>query len=129
MDLPWVDAGGHLVGYLFEVGPTEGDGPLTFREIQAWRSETGAVLDSWEVATLRRLSIAFLSEYQAASDAKRPPPYAPEARTLTRAEVSDRIGSILDRWERQDEKAGLAALEPKPKRRRQRPAKGTVIRS
>lgn len=73
--LPPAGVAGHLVDYLFEVGPTEAGEVLTFREIEAWSRMTGYTLASWEAVFLRRLSGAYASELQAAEDPARPPPY------------------------------------------------------
>lgn len=63
--------------YLFEVGPSSGGEIITFQEMQAWQAMGGPRLDAWEAVTLRALSAAYLSEYSAASEPDRPPPYTP----------------------------------------------------
>jgi hypothetical protein len=103
--MPPLDAGEHLIDYLFRVGPSIAGEVLTFQEIQAWSEASGVVLDGWEAETLRRMSGAYLAEYQAASDLARPAPYRATPTLETgpdRKTVSDKLASILDRWEAQD---------------------------
>lgn len=78
----------YLVGYLFEIGPTEsigmGAAPLSHRELEAWQHNTGIALSAWEVRTLKRLSADYLGEAQQATARDRPPPWkeAPYAQTV-----------------------------------------------
>ena len=62
-DMPPTNAGGYLVAYLFEVGPTMasgmGMGPVTHQEIAAWQSLTGIPLTPWDARAIRRLSIEY----------------------------------------------------------------------
>lgn len=103
--MPPIDAASYLVSYLFEVGPTTGEGPITHQEIAAWCSLTGRELEPWEVDALRRMSGAYLSEAHEATEPKRSPP-AWTGEKPTREQVSDTLGSLLSRWEAQDAKAG-----------------------
>lgn len=65
-DMPPVDGGEYLLGYLFEVGPTlaagMGAGPITQQELRAWQLNLGLTLGPWEVRCLRRLSIEYLNQ-------------------------------------------------------------------
>lgn len=72
--LPEVEAGNHLLDYLFRIGPLPGGEVVSFSEIAAWCDLTGVVLTSWEAETLRTMSAAYGSELHAAKDPKRPPP-------------------------------------------------------
>ena len=74
LDMPACDAL-YLVGYLFEIGPTMGDGPLTHSELEAWMRNTGIPLNTWEVRTLKRLSIDYLAESQKATARGRAAPW------------------------------------------------------
>jgi hypothetical protein len=74
LDLPSIEAGEHLVEYLFEAGPTSAGEVLTYGEIAAWTRLTGTVLTSWEAKTLRGMSREYLSELHAATAKDRPPP-------------------------------------------------------
>ena len=47
IEMPPCDCG-YLVGYLFEVGPTMGESPVTHTEIANWQRNTGIELNSWE---------------------------------------------------------------------------------
>lgn len=70
----------YLVGYLFEIGPTMAAGmgasPLTHGEIESWQRNTGISLNTWEVRTLKRLSLDYLGESQRAIERGRPAPWA-----------------------------------------------------
>ena len=66
----------YLVGYLFEIGPTLGETPLTHSEIEAWMRNTGIRLSTWEARVLKRLSIEYLDESRQATDAARPSPWS-----------------------------------------------------
>lgn len=69
----------HLVGYLFEIGPTlaagMGEGPLTHGEIESWQRNTGIRLQSWEARLLKRLSIEYLNESSKARARDCPAPW------------------------------------------------------
>jgi hypothetical protein len=98
--MPPVLAGWHLVARLFEVGPTGGDGPVTFQELQAWSAMTGCSLSAWEAQTLRILSSRFMAMSHKAIEPACPPPYAP-ARPLTRPQVADKLSAMFAKLERQ----------------------------
>lgn len=74
-----MDAGAHVIDYLFRIGPLPGGEVVSFSEIAAWCDLTGVALTSWEAETLRLLSAAYGSELHAAKDPKRPPPEHEEA--------------------------------------------------
>lgn len=92
-----------MVNYLFEVGPSTGEGPVTHLEIAAWCALTGRELEPWEVQALRRMSGAYLSEATEATDPKRPAP-AWVGEAPTREAVANTIENILTRMEKQDRK-------------------------
>lgn len=76
--LPFVEPGlTHLIGHLFDVGPSEGGEVLTYQEIGAWMALTGQQLTGWEVSTLRSLSSTYLGEADAATAPDCPPPFVP----------------------------------------------------
>lgn len=98
----------YLVDYLMTVGPATAGEVLTFLEIQAWRQETGRLLDAWEVETLQRLSRAYLIEYHQASDRDRPPPGGETVKSKhTRSEVSQHISDLFARLEEKHMSEGL----------------------
>ena len=79
LEIPEVDRGQYILGYLYEVGPTMhsafGEGPLTHTEIRDWQSNIGLALSPWEIRTLRRLSFDYLIQAQRAARPDCPPPY------------------------------------------------------
>lgn len=79
LDLPLIDAGEHLITYLFDVGPSVGGEVLSYSEIAAWLSISGVVISPWEAETLRKLSAAYLAEREAAKSPDRPLPESPPA--------------------------------------------------
>lgn len=80
-DLPPLEGGAYLVGYLLDAGPTVaagmGAGPLTSKDLMPWCEETGIELQPWEARTLRRLSIAYLNESHQAEKLGCEPPWKP----------------------------------------------------
>jgi hypothetical protein len=74
-DMPEIKDGKYLLDLLFSIGPAIAGYPLTFAELQAWQQSNSIKLDGFESNTIRRLSVAYLSEYNAASDPARPAPY------------------------------------------------------
>lgn len=100
---------GYLVEHLMAIGPASAGEVVTFHEIQAWSALTGNVLTSWEASTLRALSLAYLSEYHAATDPDRPMPGGEIRKEKpSRAEISQRISDMFARLEEQDRKKGIA---------------------
>ena len=64
-----------IVGYLYDIGPTMGDRAITHQEIEAWQSNTGIELDSWQARTLHRLSVDYLIASHQATRRDCPPPF------------------------------------------------------
>lgn len=81
-DFPPLDAGHHLLGYLWDVGPvTGGDmgaAPLSWQEMASWQAQTGIELQPWEARLLRRLSGDYLEAHHAARAPDCPAPYLSE---------------------------------------------------
>ena len=77
------EAGGHLWGYLQEMGlfkPTGmGPEPITYPDIEAWSRGTGTPLTPWETATLFALSRTFVNHLQQGNDDKAMPPWVSQA--------------------------------------------------
>lgn len=69
----------YLVDWLFEIGPVMASGmgcvPLTHGEIEAWQHNTGIGLEQWEARMLKKLSLIYLAETQAAAAADYPAPW------------------------------------------------------
>lgn len=89
----------YLAAYLFEIGPTlssgMGDGPITHSEIAAWMGNTGIELDAWQARTLRRLSLDYLGESQAATQRGRPAPWQPEDFAVDKWVAQDSMKNAL----------------------------------
>jgi hypothetical protein len=107
--LPPMGAAGHLVGYLFEVGPVGygamGPVPLSHTELAAWQANTGIALEAWEAKALRRLSMDYLAASNAAHEADCPPFYLEQPVQENRHAVSNAVRNIL----------GGRAQQPAPK--------------
>lgn len=73
--MPSVDAQ-YLIDYLFEIGPTQGDSPISHAELQAWQGNIGIALQPWELRTLKKLSVEYLGMHREASEPDCPPPWA-----------------------------------------------------
>jgi hypothetical protein len=100
-ELPPVELG-HLVDYLFEVGPVMqgGFGPvaLTHGELRAWQDNVGLELQPWECRALIQLSKAYCAEFAAASDPAAPAPWtAPEVAPEELARVADDLRESMRR--------------------------------
>lgn len=94
---PPIDAGGHLITYLFEIGPGQpgsmGEVPLSHGELRAWQDNMGFDLEPWETQLLRRLSGEYLSQLHKARDSNCKPPFG----GLYRApNLSKKIDDALD---------------------------------
>jgi hypothetical protein len=79
IEMPPLDQGEYLIGYLYEVGPTVaagmGAGPVTFAEMAAWQAARGFELEPWEARLLRRLSVDYLAESHRATQRDCQPPW------------------------------------------------------
>lgn len=80
VDMPHVDVGQYILDYLWELGPTAGNGfgvvAIGHEAIRAWQDNVGLCLEAWEVRLLRRLSAAYAEEYNLAAEPDRPAPWA-----------------------------------------------------
>lgn len=94
-DMPPAGAAAHLVGILFEVGPTtpagEGRAPIAWTDIEAWQRCTGRPLSSWEARIVRRLSAEYVSGLGEFSDPAAPAPYMSAPTTASRARVAQQL--------------------------------------
>ena len=79
LELPYIEYGEHLIGYLHEVGFCRFTGmgveELSFLEIKAWCEATSTVLEPWESLALRDLSSAYLYQYRESENPAAPAPY------------------------------------------------------
>jgi hypothetical protein len=80
-EMPPLEVGHWLVGYLFEIGPTMpagmGSGLISHQEIAAWQALSGVRLKPWEARALRLLSAEYLRESREAEKRERPAPWNP----------------------------------------------------
>lgn len=67
---------GYLLAYLIEIGVAEGDGPLSYGEIECWQRQAGIELEAWESRAMRRLSDAYVRESHKARKRDAEPPWA-----------------------------------------------------
>lgn len=98
--MPSIRAGEYLVHYLFEAGPTMpggmGPAPLTFVELESWQRQAAIDLDPWEVRLVRRLSVEYCAESQAASKPDAPPPFkSSDVRRLQQAKIDRALNEFL----------------------------------
>lgn len=82
-DMPPLEGGEHLIGYLWEVGPVMpagmGNSAVTHQEIVAWEKLTGIDLQAWEARWLRALSGEYMAAHHAAQEPTAPAPWNPQA--------------------------------------------------
>ncbi|MEG2030580.1 MAG: hypothetical protein RR376_08035 [Janthinobacterium sp.] len=101
IEMPPLEWGDYLIGYLFEFGPTMaagmGSGPLTGAEILAWQKLLGIEFDPWEARLLRRLSNEYVSESYLATKRDRPAPYGapPVLKKVAAREVDRNLDFFL----------------------------------
>lgn len=60
--MPEIEWGLHLVSYLFEMGPYEGDGPISWQGLNAWCARSGVDLEYWEARLVIEMSCAYHSQ-------------------------------------------------------------------
>lgn len=94
--MPPLDGGGHLIGYLWEIGPTmpgaAGSVPLSHSEIRAFQDNIGFELQPWEIRTIRSLSCDYVSELHRGEDPDAKPPYG----ELVRApDLDEKLSAFL----------------------------------
>lgn len=94
--LPEVETGEEVLDWFWEVGPTEGDQPLSHKELQAWQENTGVELQSWQARLLRRLSLEYLAENSRATDPKCTPPVMTEGLRPNKALVAERLRKSIN---------------------------------
>lgn len=64
-----------MVDYLFEFGPTKGEGALEPEQLLAWQTLLGIEWEPWESRLLVKLSRAYLGETHRATKRDAPPPW------------------------------------------------------
>lgn len=112
----------YLVGYLFEVGPSQGEHELTFGELAHWCQLTGVSLDDFESTALKQMSRAYLGMYHKARapDCRCPAIAAPDLDDMTpedaaqqRAKVAKGLGAWLGAVEESNSKRGMVKQKGK----------------
>ena len=90
----------HIINYLFEIGPAlsigMGQVPLTHSEIQAWQTNTGIELNSWESRAIKSLSIEYCNEMHKATSMDCPSPWidAPYSKVILSNSMRDSIRGL-----------------------------------
>ncbi len=99
-EMPLVEAAGHVLDYLFEIGPTMllgmGEAPLTHVELAAWQANTGVELSSWESRTLLRLSREYMTQGHKATKPDCAPPWTAGSAEARRAVAINMRKSITE---------------------------------
>lgn len=99
-DMPPVDVGGHLIGYLFEIGPAApgaaGAVTISHQEIVAWQTLTGVRLQSWEARFIKRLSAEYVTELHKAEKPSRMSPWQSTDSAPSRADVAKALQAAID---------------------------------
>lgn len=99
----------YLTGWLFDIGPTVagamGEAPFGYQDLAAWQAISGVELMPWEARTLRRLSLAYLSERQRAEEQGRPAPYSGEIDDIVakRALVAGQVKATFRNLKRKED--------------------------
>lgn len=75
MDLPEIEHGAHLIGYLFELGAGADGKPSGWPELRAWQEATGTELHEFEAVTLIEMCREYLGQF---SKPDTPQPYKTE---------------------------------------------------
>lgn len=68
---------------------------LTWTEIKDWLHCTELQLSYWEIATIRAMSVAYVSEFNQASDKMREAPYTVEEIVVDEVEVGAKVADML----------------------------------
>lgn len=101
-EMPPLEWGEYLIGWLFEVGPTVftgmGAGPVPPPNIESWQRQSGLTLSPWEFKTLLRLSAEYSGESSLATKPDRSAPFAEssDAQRLHAARLQRNLDKFLD---------------------------------
>lgn len=99
LQLPDLEEASYIIAYWHDAGTVNvggmGVAPLSWSEIRAWRLENELQLDNFEINSIRRLSIEYCGEYNAASEKGREAPYTISEESFDRSAMSNKIGSLL----------------------------------
>ena len=86
LNMPEIEYGSYLLEFLQELGIYSSTGfglaPLTFCEIQAWKTTTETNINGWESRMLRFLSCAYVGQHNISDDITCIAPYSEERQML-----------------------------------------------
>jgi hypothetical protein len=90
IEFPSVDGLETVIGHFHESGRVSYTGmgitPLTWQEMASWASTTNLLLPTWEILVIREMSMAYVAEYNQASDPLREAPYRTEGAVISQRE-------------------------------------------
>lgn len=100
-NLPEIDAGGHLLEILFEIGPTKPAGMggqigIDEADLYAWQCNQGIGLTAWETKAIRQLSREYAAMLVDATSPNCPAPYM--AKSQISDDQRDRIAKAMSSW-------------------------------
>ena len=100
VDLPYVPPEYiYFINILFESGPAtysrDGVAPLSWRELDAYKTLCGVSLAPWQARLIRSLSSDYVIEYNAARAQDAPPPWDFDPSENRRAKVGKHIRRVL----------------------------------
>ncbi|MFA7278908.1 MAG: hypothetical protein WC100_02325 [Sterolibacterium sp.] len=99
-EMPPLEEGSYLVGYLLELGPVHasgmGQGPISHESILAWQALTGIELEPWEARLLRRLSCDYLSESHRAQKLGCEPPWKIEGVKREQTALQQSLRALIE---------------------------------
>ena len=83
-----------LLEYLYEIGPVIPSGmgllPVTWTDIAAWQAVTGVMLDPYESAAVRELSMSYIDQHERSRSPSCPAPWV-DPEHVDREAVAARI--------------------------------------
>jgi len=94
-----------VIGHFHEVGRVGYSGmgvtPLTWQEIDSWASTTSLQLPVWERLAIHEMSMAYVGEYNQASDPNREAPFSvAEMRITDREKVAKDLKAAFSAFKR-----------------------------
>jgi len=98
--MPEVRNAGHLIDYLFEVGPVSpgamGAIAVPWAELSGWMQTTCTVLTSWEARVLRQLSLEYAHWSRKGEDPECPAPWT--ARDVDQKTLVEGLDKALEHF-------------------------------
>lgn len=106
LDLPPVDLGAYLLGYLQELDfcmkGESGMSALSFFELSAWQDSTDLRLSSWEILALKHLSGEYVNQLHRSRDPDESAPYQTEDLPRIREAVQNFFSGLSQRYRAND---------------------------